>query len=360
MNRTVWYRFILTALLFLGVWLFLRYLLPVFLPFGLGLLLALTAEPAVLFGAQKLKLPRWAASGAGVTLTLLLLLTIVGAVGAVAVKELGSLAGHLPDLQQTARETTDRLRYFLEDAAARAPEGVRPLMDRSVDRLFSSGTELMEQVTIRLPGAVSGFLSRVPNGVLGVGTGILSGFMFSVRLPKLKETAAQKMPESLQTRLLPALKRSKEALFGWLKAQLKLAAVTYCILTVGFLLLRVRFAPLWAAAVALVDAVPLLGTGTVLLPWALVCLGQGQHLQAIGLIAIYGAAFLTRTVLEPRFVGRHLGIDPLVTLIFLYFGYRFWGLVGMLLAPMLAAAIAAAGNGQLRMDGYPEKNGRVE
>lgn len=344
MNRTAWHRIALTALLFLLVWLVLRYLLPVFLPFGLGLLLAMTAEPVVHFGTQRLRLPRWAASGAGVTLTLLLLLTIVGAVGAVAVKELGNLAGHLPDLQQTARETTNRLRFFLEDAANRAPEGVRPLMDRSVDRLFSSGTELMEQVTIRLPGAISGVLSRVPDGVLGIGTGILSGFMFSSRLPKIKEAAAKKMPESLGTRLLPALKRSKEALFGWLKAQLKLAAVTYGILTVGFLLLRVHFAPLWAVAVALVDAVPLLGTGTVLLPWALVCLGQGQHLRAIGLIAIYGATFLTRTVLEPRFVGRHLGIDPLMTLVFLYLGYRFWGLPGMLVAPMVLAAVMAAGS----------------
>ena len=351
MNQTALRRWVLLVLMFLGAWLFLRYLLPVFLPFGLGFLLALAAEPAVHFGTKKLKLPRWAAAGAGVTLTLLLLLTLVGAVGAVTVKELGSLASRLPDLQETAQETTVRLRYFLENAASHAPEGVRPLVDRSVDRLFSSGTELMEQVTIRLPGAISGFLSRIPDGVLGIGTGILSGFMLSVRLPKLKNAAAEKIPDSLRTRLLPALKRSKNALFGWLKAQLKLAAVTYCILTVGFLLLRVRYAPLLAAAVALVDAVPLLGTGTVLLPWALVCLGQGQHLRAIGLIATYGAAFLTRTVLEPRFVGRQLGIDPLMTLVFLYLGYRFWGILGMLLAPMAVAAVTAAGNnGQWAVD----------
>lgn len=342
MNSAVLRRWVLPVFLFLGLWLFLRYLFPVFLPFGLGFLLALASEPAVRFGTGTLKLPRWAATGLGVTLTIGLLLLLVGALGAVMVKELGALAGHLPDLQETARETTERLRWFLEDAADHAPDGVRPLVDRSVDRLFSSGTELVEQVTIRLPGAVSAFLSRVPDGVLGVGTGVLSGFMLSVRLPKLKKFVEQKLPEDLRTRIFPALKRSKNALFGWLKAQCKLAAVTYCILTVGFLFLRVRFAPLWAAAVALVDAVPLLGTGTVLLPWALVCLGSGEHLRAIGLIVTYGATFLTRTVLEPRFVGRHLGIDPLVTLMFLYLGYRFWGILGMLLAPMLAAAIVAA------------------
>lgn len=327
---------------FLGAWLILRYLLPVFLPFVLGLLLALAAEPAVNLGTR-LKLPRWASAGIGVTVTLLLLFTLVGVLGAAVVRELGILAGRLPDLQTTARDAADRLGIFLEDAASRTPENVRPLVTRSVSRLLSSGTELMEQVTIRLPGVLTGILGRVPDGALGMGAGILSGFMFSVRLPQLKDAVAKRIPEGVKNQLLPALKRSKNALIGWLKAQCKLAVITYGIVTAGFLLLQIPYAPLWAAAVALVDAVPLLGTGTVLLPWALVCLLQRNHLRSVGLLCIYGAAFFSRTILEPRLVGRHLGIDPLITLVCLYLGYRFWGILGMLFAPMLAAALIAAG-----------------
>lgn len=330
---------------FLGAWLFFKYLLPIGLPFLLGLLLALAAEPVVRAGTQILKLPRWAATGIGVTLTLVLLITLVGILGAAVVKELSVLAGRLPDLQTSAETVAQRIRLLLENAASRTPEGLRPLVDRSVSRLFSSGTKLVEQATVRLPGVISSLISRVPDGALGIGTGILSGFMLSARLPNLRAAAAQRLPEKLRTQLLPALKRSKKALFGWLKAQLKLTAITYCIVTFGFFLLQIPFAPLWGAAVALVDAVPLLGTGTVLLPWALVCLLQGEHLRSVGLLCIYGTAFLTRTVLEPRLVGQHLGIDPLVTLVFLYLGYQFWGLLGMLVAPMLVAAITAAGQG---------------
>jgi len=337
-----------TALLlagFVGVWLSIKYLLPIFLPFVLGLLLALAAEPSVRAGVRWLKLPRWAAAGVGVTLTLLLLMTLIGLLGAALVKELSVLAGRLPDLQDTAQATVDRLRLFLENAASHTPESVRPLVDRSVSRLFSSGTELVEQATVRLPGAVSAFLSRVPDGALGVGTAILSGFMLSARLPKLKKAVTQKMPEGIKTKLLPAWKRSRSALLGWLKAQIKLSAITYCVVALGLLLLRVPYGPLWAAGVAVVDAVPLLGTGTVLLPWAFVCLLQKDHLRSVGLLCIYAVAFLTRTVLEPRLVGRHLGLDPLVTLLFLYLGYRFWGILGMLLAPMIVAALTAAGQG---------------
>lgn len=327
---------------FLGAWLCLKYLLPIFLPFLLGLLLALAAEPAVKAGTQLLKLPRWAATGLGVTLTLLLLITLIGVLGAAFVKELGVLAGRLPDVQNTVEATADRIRLFLENAASHAPQGLRPLVDRSVSRLFSSGTEFIEQATVQLPGAITGFLSRVPDGALGIGTGILSGFMFSARLPRLKQFVLCKLPEGVKTKLFPAFSRSKKALLGWLKAQLKLTGITYCIVALGLLLLGVPYWPLWAAAVALVDAVPVLGTGTVLLPWALVCLFQRQHFRSIGLLCIYGVSFLTRTVLEPRLVGRHLGLDPLVTLVFLYLGYRFWGIFGMLLAPMLVAAITAA------------------
>ena len=128
------------------------------------------------------------------------------------------------------------------------------------------------------------------------------------------------------------------SLGGWLKPQFHLSAFTYGIVSVGFLVLGIPYAPAWAVLVALVDAKPILGTGTVLLPWALVCLLQGESLRAIGLLCTYAAAFMTRTVLEPRIMGRQLGMDPLITLLAVYVGYRLWGFPGMLFTPILASA----------------------
>ncbi len=340
MDRTVLRRAALLAGGFFAIWLFLKFLLPLFLPFGIGLLLALAAEPAVRLGSRW-KLPRWICSGLGVSLTLLLFVTLVGIIGAAAVKELGVLARRLPDLQDTAGQAALQLRNLMENAAMRAPDSIRPLVDRSIKGLFTSGSAFLEQGAGRLPSAITSFLSRIPDGALGIGTGVISGFMFSARLPKLKAWLAQKMPPKVKTQLLPALKRGKDALLGWLKAQLKLSSITCGVVLVGFLLLRIPFAPVWAVGIALIDAVPLFGTGIVLIPWALISLMQGAPLRAVGLLCIYACAVITRTVLEPRLVGRHLGLDPLVTLLFLYLGYRFWGIFGMLLAPMLAAALSA-------------------
>ena len=126
---------------------------------------------------------------------------------------------------------------------------------------------------------------------------------------------------------------------GWLKAQGKLALVTCGVLAAGFLLLRIPYGVLWAVPVALVDAVPMLGTGVVLIPWALVVFLQGKTMLGIGLLLLCAVSMILRRVLEPKMVGEQLGLDPLLTLVFLYAGYRFWGFTGMILAPLLAAAV---------------------
>lgn len=331
------------ALLGLGlavaVWLAIRFVLPVSIPFLLGAVLALAAEPLVKLGVKSCRLPRAVAAGIGVSVTMVLLGAVVLFAGALIVRELGSLAKALPDLQSTASQAMTLVKNWLTDLAAGTPAGVRPILQRSVENMFGGGTAVMDRVTQRIPGVLTSVLGWVPDGALGVGTGILSAFMISVRLPRLRQSIQSRLPESWKTRYLPALKRLRRVLGGWLRAQGKLALVTYGIVAVGFLLLRIPYGVAWAALVALVDAVPILGTGTVLVPWAVVCLLQQQQLRAIGLLCIYGAAMMTRTALEPRLVGKHLGIDPLVTLVCLYIGYRLWGIPGMILAPVAATAV---------------------
>ena len=87
------------------------------------------------------------------------------------------------------------------------------------------------------------------------------------------------------------------------------------------------------------DALPIFGTGTVLIPWAIVNFLQGNTHQGGGLMAIYGIASFTRSILEPRLVGKSLGLDPLVSLIAVYVGFQVWGIPGLILAPVTAALI---------------------
>ena len=331
-------RFLRLVALFLGLWLGIRYLFPILLPFLLGGLLALMAEPAVGLGVARLRLPRWLSAGIGVTLTLALLLGLLSLLGGLLLREVGTLAQTLPDVQQMADRGITLLQDWSLSLTKQLPQGIRELVSTSVRELSGGGTSLVEQVTVRLPSMTLSLLGSLSSGALGAGFGLLAAYLCSARLPQLRQQLSQRIPASWKS----VLSRVRKALGGWLKAQLLLLAMTCCLLLIGFLLLQVPFWPVWAVLVALVDAIPMLGTGTVLIPWALIEILQQQPWRAAGLLALYAVTLVTRTVLEPRLVGKQVGLDPLMVLISMYAGYRLFGVFGLLLAPLAAAAVKAA------------------
>ena len=205
--------------------------------------------------------------------------------------------------------------------------------------LFSDGSTLLGKITAWLLGLAGGILGRLPDSALGFGTGILSAFLISARLPKIRLWLLGKIPRDRLNVLLGRFRRLRRMLRSWLTAQLKLMSVTFCILTAGLTLLRIPRSLLWAFVIALVDALPVFGTGTVLIPWALVCFLQGNRVLALGIAGTYATAALTRSILEPKLLGRHLGLDPLATLAALYIGCRLWGIAGMIAAPMITVAL---------------------
>ena len=321
------------------VWLSVRFLLPLIRPFLLGLALALAAEPMVRFLESRLRLPRQAAAALGVSLVFCFLALLLTVLCAAALRQLRSLAGILPGLENAARSGLNLVQTNLLALAARAPRNLRSMLTENLRLLFSDGSTLLGKITAWLLGLAGGILGRLPDSALGFGTGILSAFLISARLPRIRRWLLGKIPKDRLNALLARLKRLRRMLRSWLTAQLKLMSVTFCILAAGLTLLRIPRSLLWAFVIALVDALPVLGTGTVLVPWALVCFLQGDRVLALGIAGIYATAALTRSILEPKLLGQHLGLDPLATLVSLYIGCRLWGIAGMIAAPMVTVAL---------------------
>lgn len=321
---------------FLSVWLAMRYLLPLCFPFLLGTGIALLAEPIVRFLCRRIHLPRPVAAGIGVTAAFSCVASLFLLLCAFLIRELGILAGILPDLTETAQSGLTLLQSFLLRLVEKLPQSIRPLLAQNVSDLFSGGTAVLDRAFRYVLGLAGNILTHVPDSALSLGTGVISGFMVSAKLPKIRRWIRKHLPREKLKPLLLTLNRMKVAVSCWLVAQLKLAGMTLVLLISGLLMLRISYAPVWAIAIALVDAVPVLGTGTVLLPWSLILFLQGDNARSIGLLGLYAVISLTRSVLEPRLVGRELGLDPLVTLFALYAGYKLWGIGGMILAPLLA------------------------
>lgn len=316
------------------LWLTARFALPLVLPFLMGLALALAAEPMVGFLCRR-SVPRGVSTGIGVTMAFCFLALAVLLLGALVVGQLRMLAGILPDLESAAQTGIGQLQRWLLTLTDRAPGRLGPMLRENVTGLFSDGNALLAQGGRFLLGLAGGVLSRVPDSALTLGTGLISAYLISAKLPALRDWVRRQLPWERLARLLMGLKRLREAVGGWLMAQLTLMGVTLALLLAGFWLLRIPYGPVWALVVALVDALPVLGTGTVLLPWAALWLIRGEAARAIGMAGLYLTITLVRSMLEPRLLGRRLGLDPLVTLIAMYAGYKLWGIGGMLLAPLL-------------------------
>lgn len=339
MVKPFWNRILLLCTSALLAWLGFQYLLPLVLPFLLGGLLALAAEPGVRVLHSRLNLPRPAAAVIGISTALLLLLGFLFFFSSLLVRRLSSLSMLIPTLADTAADGLHALELYLHTLAGQAPERMQQTLNDGVTRLFRSGGDLVSQMAGRLPNMLTGLISTLSSSALSVGAGLLSAFMISIRLPQIRRWMKESTLFQQLAQYRPVLCRIKTGLGGWIKAQLTLSGISFLIVATGLLILRIPHAPIWAFLTALVDAVPILGTGTVLLPWSLVCFVQGRTLRATGLLITYAASFLARTALEPRLVGKHLGLDPLVTLISLYVGFQLWGIPGLLLSPMAAVVI---------------------
>ena len=321
--------------LFLALWVCLRLLFPLFSPFVLGAVLALAAEPMVLFLSRRLRLPRPVSAGIGVGMAFCFLAMGILLLLGFFVRELRTLAGALPQLEQAALEGIHTVQDWAMEQTRRLPENLGALLRENLTVLFSDGASFTARASGVLLSFAGNLLSRLPDSALGLGTGVISAFLISAKLPRIRRWILKRIPRERLRALSAAAGRIKSTILGWLTAQAKLMAVTAVLLALGFWLLRIKNGLLWALGVSLVDAFPILGTGTVLLPWSLFAFLQQDAPRAIGLLGLYATVTLTRSILEPKLVGRHLGLDPLAALMALYAGYRLLGLPGMILAPML-------------------------
>ncbi len=329
------YRLLILGGILIIALLALRYLLPLALPFLVGLMVAWMAEPVARFLAGRGKFPRGLAAGTAIGGVYLILLALVYLLGRLALQEMDHLATGLPQVMEGLDETASRVQNWLYGLAQRAPERLRPGLEESIAQLFSNGSALADGAVTRVLGAASRVILTLPDTFVFLGTAVLSSFMISAQLPRLRPFLQGRLPPAWSRKILPVLHNLKVNVGGWFRAQCKLMVLTFFLLTIGFFILRVEFPLLLGALIALVDALPMLGTGTVLVPWGLLVMLQGQTALGLGLIALYGVTSLTRSILEPRMVGRQLGLNPLLTLVALYMGYRLWGILGMILAPVL-------------------------
>lgn len=326
-------------LLGLALWLCIKVLLPWVLPFFLALCIASLLEPGVEFACKHLGLPRWLAAG----MALLLLLTVVvGVLFFLALRlnyELTVYFSQLPQHMEGLDALVSQGEAWGNQLIGLFPAELGDQLLTGWNSLLEEGLSLPNRLYQWLVGSLNWMMVTLPQAFLFLCTTLLASYFTSVQRPALKAFLLNLLPEAGRHKLRQLSQGLRHSLGGWLRAQGTLMLLTFGELSLGFFLLRVDLAFLLAALVALLDALPVFGTGTVLLPWALLSFLEGNSPFALGLLALYGVITLVRNLLEPGLIGATVGLSPLATLFALYVGVQLLGVVGFFLAPLLAVLL---------------------
>lgn len=302
------------------------------LPFALALLTAAALRRPV--SRLESHLPRWLAALIIMALAGLLLLC---AFALLAVKLWQDIPAALSGLSGAGS-----LWEQLEQLAVRLPAFLQGGALWLLEQLQTQGSALTDQITAALTQAATDWAAGLPSLLFSLGVFFLASFYAAADWPRVSSGLKRLLPQSWLPAVRGLLDKLKQGALGWLGAQGRLMTITFFLLLTGLYLLHVPGVWTAALAIALADALPFFGSGILLIPWSLLVWFQGDGGLALGLLLLWAAAALCRSVLEPRFIGKQAGTSPLVTLLVLYGGLELFGLPGLILGPITLSAVMAA------------------
>lgn len=199
--------------------------------------------------------------------------------------------------------------------------------------------ELVSKASTCVTDCISGAASCLPGIGMNTLIVVIATFFIEMELPGIRQFLWKNIPERFRCFCQPGKKKVARAMGKYLGAYALIFLMTFGELAVGLLILKVEGALFLALVIAILDILPILGTGTVLLPWGLITLVCGNRTLGIGLLLLYLIITVVRNFVEPRLVGRQMGISPVVTLPAMLIGYRLLGIWGLFLLPMFIAVL---------------------
>ena len=327
--KTVLTLFIATALILL----FIKYLLPCLLPFVLAFFTAWLIEPVVRYFSKYLGGRRWICSAVCI---LFLILSIIGFCALFIsrlIYEATDLISSLPQLFSGLPNIMSRIEGTIDSFISRSPDGIREYISTAIDGIYKKVSDLPAELSSKALGVFSAFLGKTPKMMLFFATYSIGSFFISRSYPAIRTFIKKQIPSRFQA-VCRNIKNDLLSGFGkWIKAQITLLCITFIELTIAFIILGFEHAGIIAVLTALIDALPVFGTGTVLIPWAAVLFIGNSVSKAFGLIITYLAVTVIRNCLEPKLVAGQFGIDPAAALLTMYSGFKLSGIAGMVLFP---------------------------
>ncbi len=337
-KRTVLYlKIFCNYLLAAAIVLFAIFVLPgalaFFWPFVVGWIIALIANPIVHFMERKVKIVRKHGSAIVIVCVLAIVISFLYLIVYVLIKQGVSFVSNFSNMYSYV---TDQVQSGIDEWRMKysiLPERTREIIDMGIDNLGKIINHFIEDISsnnISLNSA-GNVVKSMAEGLLMTVITILFSYFLTAEHNNIIKFCSEKIPSGVKKVYNMIVGNMVSALGGYVKAQFKIMCFVFIILTVGLFILKVDYAVLFALVIAFVDFLPVFGAGAIIWPWCIYEIITGNYLRAVLLFVLYLICQAVRQFLQPKMVADSIGLSPLSTLFFMFVGYRFFGILGMII-----------------------------
>jgi len=318
------------------IYIAIKYALGLIMPFVIGFIVALLLNPAINFVSGKLHIHKKA-------IAVVIILLFYGTAGVffswIGVGLLIALKDGISKLPGIYALNIEPAIYEIFEKAEIIIAKLDPLMVQAIQNMVTSLSQSVGSVISNISSEAIHFISSavsfVPGLLLSIIFSFISSLFFAMDYSKITGYIARLFPAQNQNLLIEIKDFATGIGLKYLKAYAVLMLITFIELAAGLSVLRVDGALTIAALITVIDILPVLGTGSVVVPWIIIELIKGKVPFAIGLTVLYLVIIVVRNILEPKMVGKQIGLHPLAMLMCMYVGLKIFGFIGLFILPVV-------------------------
>lgn len=335
----------LIALIVIGIFIYIYF--SAFLPILLALLTALMFEPLVRWLKDKLKLEKRVLPVTIVFTLFILFSTLILYISITRVaKSIFDwslrLPGYATEIQSFINEQIERFNQFIVEV----PQG--HLIVLELERQSENLIQAVLQLTSHLINTLGAMLQSIPNTIFVMLIYFIATFLFSLDLPRLLNLFFDTFKAETSSKLQYVFQKMGKVFLGYWKAQFILSIGVFVITYISLLFISPKAALVMSGIIWVVDIIPLyVGPALVLVPWGIFAMILGNVKTGIQLLVLATVLLILRRVIEPKVLGDSIGLAALPTVLSMYFGFVFFGVIGLILGPFVYIAIRSAKEGGL-------------
>ncbi len=313
--------------------LFLLYVLPHFTPFILAYIVALLLEPFNQLIIKRMRVRRSVAVSVS-------FFSFFGSIALIMYFIITRITTQLFDLVRFIQKNLPYIEVWVTDVFKTAQEYLNLMPYEISSQLSSSAAKFSSDLAnlniIASIGAHTYNISTIiPNFFIMLILFFVSLFLLSLHLHDINRGFFRYFKYSSREKAVLVLSDLRKATVGFVQAQIILSTITFVLSLTGLLILNVRYALVIAIIIVLVDVLPILGSGSVLVPWAVFVFSRGNTFLAVGLVVLFLVINVIRRIIEPKILGERIGLSALSTLISIWIGFKVLGVAGVFLGPVL-------------------------